>query len=309
MSRVRMPADVEREDKLLAGLTARQLIIIGVPGLGLWLVHQAVGHLVPPVAVVAAAVPVMGGAIAAALATRDGLSLDRLLLAALRFLRSPKRQSTDAHRGAPTPSWVNARTPALPRPLDLPVHKISDEGVLDLGEHGCAVLVSCSTVSFSLRTPAEQAGLVSGFGSYLNSLNSPVQILIRAESISLDPLVEALDQAAPAMPHPALEQAARDHADFLADLAQQRDLLRRHIVLIVRDTTSNAAHGTASARRRAEEAVRALAAAGSRAHILTGPQVAAVLSSAADPSSRHRPPEGLASPQALITGPTDTEEA
>lgn len=308
MSRVRMPADVEREDKILAGLTARQLVIIASPGLCLWLLYQVVGHLVPSLVLVAMAVPVMGAAVAAALVQRDGLSLDRLLLAAIRFARSPKRQSTDAHHGARIPSWVDARTPPLPSPLDLPVASISDEGVVDLAEHGCAVLVSCSTVSFALRTPAEQAGLVNGFASYLNSLNTPVQILVRAESIRLDPLVDTLDQAAPELPHPALERAARDHADFLAGLAQSRDLLRRQILLVVREDGSHAAHAATTARRRAKDATRALAATGSRARVLTGPEVFAVLASATDPSSPHVPPEGMAGSEAVITGPTTDQE-
>jgi len=308
MSRVRMPADVEREDKILAGLTARQLVIIASPGLCLWLLYQAVGHLVPPLVLMAVAVPVMGAAVAAALVQRDGLSLDRLALAALRFLRSAKRRATDAGSAAPVPSWVDARTPPLPSPLNLPVRSISDEGVADLAEHGCAVLVSCSTVSFALRTPSEQAGLVNGFASYLNSLNTPVQLVVRAESIRLDPLVDALDQTAPQLPHMALERAARDHADFLAGLAQSRDLLRRQIVLVVREGGGNAAHAATTARRRAEDAIRALAAAGSRARVLTGPEVFAVLTSATDPSSRHVPPEGLAGPDAVITGPATDQE-
>lgn len=309
MSRVRMPADVEREDKILAGLTVRQLAIIGVPGVGLWAAYSGLGHLVPPIVFVVAAVPVMGAAVAAALARRDGLSLDLLLLAAFRFIRSPKRRATGAPPAEPLPSWVDATTPPLPSPLDLPVKSISDEGVVDLAEHGCAVLVSCSTVSFALRTPAEQAGLVTGFGSYLNSLNTPVQLLVRAESIKLDPLVDALDRAAPTMPHPALERAARGHADFLADLAQTRDLLRRQIVLVLRETGGDGAHATSTVRRRAEDAVRGLSAAGSRAQVLSGGQVAALLASAADPASRHVPPEGLSGPTSVITGPTATEEA
>src|SRR5699024_3768125 len=125
---------------------------------------------------------------------------------------------------------------------------------------------------FALRTPSEQAGVVNGFASYLNSLNTPVQLVVLAESIRLDPLVDALDQTAPQLPHMALERAARDHADLLAGLAQSRDLLRRQIVLVVREGGGNAAHAATTARRRAEDAIRALAAAGSRARVLTGPE-------------------------------------
>jgi hypothetical protein len=303
-----MPADVEREDKILAGLTARQLVIIGVPGIGLWAAYSVLGHLVSPIVIVVVAVPVMGAAVAAALVQRDGLSLDRLLLAAFRFARSPKRRATGDLSTAGVPSWIGAAPPPLPSPLNLPVRSIADDGVVDLAEHGCAVLVSCSTVSFALRTPSEQNGLVNGFASYLNSLNTPVQFLVRAESIRLDPLVDALDQAAPNLPHPALEGAARDHADYLAALSQTRDLLRRQIVLVMRESDGNAAHAATAVRRRAEDAVRTLAAAGTRASVLSGPEVFAVLVSAADPSSRHVPPEGLAASDSVITGPASGQE-
>ncbi|MFE6446909.1 PrgI family protein [Nocardiopsis dassonvillei] len=308
MSRVRMPADVEREDKILAGLTARQLVIIGLPGIGVWAAYSMLGHLVSPIVVVVIAVPIMGAAVAAALVQRDGLSLDRLLLAAFRFARSPKRRATGDLGAAGVPSWIDATPPPLPSPLNLPVRSIADDGVVDLAEHGCAVLVSCSTVSFALRTPSEQNGLVNGFASYLNSLQTPVQFLVRAESIRLDPLVDALDGAAPHLPHPALERAARDHADYLAALSQTRDLLRRQIVLVVRESEGSAAHAAAAVRRRAEDAVRTLAAAGTRASVLSGPGVFAVLASATDPSSRHVPPEGLAASDSVISGPASGQE-
>ena len=48
--RVRIPADVERPDKLLAGLTARQLAILGVAAVVLWAGYAATRHVVPAVA-------------------------------------------------------------------------------------------------------------------------------------------------------------------------------------------------------------------------------------------------------------------
>ncbi len=45
--RVRIPADVERPDRLLAGLTARQLAILAVAGVVLWAGYAATRHLRP----------------------------------------------------------------------------------------------------------------------------------------------------------------------------------------------------------------------------------------------------------------------
>ncbi|GAA3745378.1 hypothetical protein HDA32_005120 [Spinactinospora alkalitolerans] len=308
--RVRMPADVEREDKILAGLTARQLLIIGAPAIAVWAAVSGLQDVLPLPVLAAITVPTMGIAVAAALVRRDGLGLDQFLLAALRFHRFPKRRVTGIPAPLELPSWIGAEPEPLPAPLDLPLEAIGDDGVIDLGSHGAAVILSCSTVNFGLRTPDEQAALVTGFAGYLNSLSTPIQVLVRAESVRLDPLIAALDRAAPALPHPALQSAATDHADFLTGLAETRDLLYRHVLLVLREPSGQGRHAAATVKRRADDAIRALAAAGSSAAVLDGPRAAAVLASATNPTrAGAAPPEGLAAPDAVITGPETLREA
>lgn len=309
--RVRMPADVERDDTILANLTARQLVIIGVPALGIWAGASTLHDVVPLPILAAIAVPLLGGCVAAALVKRDGLSLDRFTVAAMQFLRAPKRRACRTRAASETvPSWISATTPPLPAPLDLPLRAIADDGTLDLGEEGTAIILSCSTVNFGLRTEQEQDALVAGFAGFVNSLadSGGVQILIRAESVHLDPVVAGLEHAAPTLPHPALEQAAREHAAFVADLAESRDLLYRQVLLVLREPNSAGRHGAATVKRRAEDAARALTGAGSRAVVLDGPAVAAVLSSAVHPTTRVPTQQGLASPEAVITSPPAEEE-
>ena len=99
--RVRIPADVERDDRLLAGLTARQLAILAVAGVVLWAGYAATRHLVPSAAFGAVAVPF--GAVAAMLALGrfEGVAADRWVAAAWRHHRSP-------HRLVPAPDGVPA---------------------------------------------------------------------------------------------------------------------------------------------------------------------------------------------------------
>ncbi len=107
---------------------------------------------------------------------------------------------------------------------------------------------------------------MAGFGRYLNSLAEPAQVLIRAEPIDLAPAIAELERAAPGLPHPGLEEAAREHARFLADLAATRDLLRREVLVVLRQPAGDGAAGRL--RRRAEEASAALAAAGVTLEVL-----------------------------------------
>lgn len=282
-ARVRIPADVEREDRLLANLTARQLAILGIGGMVLWAAYAATRHLVPVAVFAAVAAPFAAVATLLALGRVGGISADRLFLAAWRQHRSPRRL-VPAPEGVPdVPAFLGGAAGPLPTPQRLPVVGIADDGVIDLGPDGWAVVCRASAVTFSLRTPAEQEALVAGFGRYLNSLAEPAQVLIRAEPIDLTPFIAELDRVAPGLPHPGLEGAAREHARFLSDLAATRDLLRREVLLVLRQPAGDGAGGRL--RRRAEEATVALAAAGVTLVVLVGEEAGSCLSRALDPAA------------------------
>jgi len=295
----RIPADIERPDKIVFGLTARQTGILAVVAVVLWLAFLAARHRVPVAAYFAVAAPVGAAAAGAVLASRDGLSLDRLAAAAIRQARAPRHLVTAPGGVVPPPAWAPAAPPGPPAPLRLPAVRVAPDGTIDLGPDGAAVLLQCTTVSFALATPGEQEAMTGAFGRFLNSLTGPVQILIRAEAIDLAAAIARLEETAPLLPHESLEVAALEHAAFLADLAASRDLLRRQVILAIREPAYRGQRDAAASRalRRADDASRALAAAGIRASVLDGDQAAAVIAAACDPWQLV--PSG--SPDAVIT--------
>lgn len=308
--RVRIPADVERPDKLLAGLTARQLAILGTAAVVLWAGYAATRHLIPAVAYGAAAIPLAAVAAMLALGRFEGVAADRWVSFAWRHHRAPRRL-VPAPDGVPAaPAFLGDQTGPVPAALRLPVAGVSAEGIVDLGPDGLAVICRASAVTFSLRTPVEQEALVAGFARWLNALDHPTQLLVRAEPVDLAPSIDALLEAAPGLPHPALETAARGHAAFLADLARRRDLLRREVLVVLRQPqSSSSADADASTRllRRASEAGRALGAAGVTLTVLDGPAAAACLARALDPAGDRRP-AGLDTAALYRSGAGGTDE-
>ena len=81
---------------------------------------------------------------------------------------------------------------------------------------------------------------------------------------------------------PALADAACDYADFLDDIAEQRDPLWRTITIVATATGDPRSAGT-EALRRAEHTAAALAALGCQTRVLDGPTALAVLTAAVDP--------------------------
>jgi len=204
--------------------------------------------------------------------------------------------------------------------------------VVDLGPDGLAVVCVCSTVNFALRTDTEQESLVASFGRYLHSLSAPIQILIRAQRLDLSGQIAELRERAGVLPHPALEAAAREHADYLAQLVDHADLLRRQVLLVLREPghapgsigaaqllsrliptprsrSAGRVVGDDGVRRAAEtrlarriaETVQLLAPAGIVVTPLDAGQATAVLASACNPDTLIRPDTAFAAAGDVIT--------
>src|ERR1700722_19207998 len=305
---VSVPSDVERPDKILAGLTTRQVAIATVAAVIIWAGFEATRHVMPLPAFAALASPVGLAAFALVVGERDGLPLDRLLLAAWRQRRAPRRLVT-APEGLPAPGARGgppAPRPPLPAVLAPLWEQVAADGVIGLGGAGAAAVAAVSTVNFALRSPEEQDALAGVYGRWLNSLTGPAQVLVRAGRADLAPAVAALRDAAPGLPHPALEQAALEHASFLEGLAAERDVLTRQALLIVREPghgTGRPGGGTAAGRapQRAGEAARLLAGADLQVQVLDGGQATALLAACADPAAPPRPAGRTALPGRPVT--------
>jgi hypothetical protein len=266
--RAAVPADVGGPDRIAFGLTFRQLAIIGAVVLAGWVIYSRFGPLLPPIAWIVAAIPVGAVTVVVALGRRDGLPLDVWLRHGFTLTRTP-RVLAPGHPSGTTVAMVTGK-PVVPAPLGATATAISPTGVLTT-EGGDKVLIACGTTNVHLRTGDEQAALLDGFGRFLNSLTGPAQLVVAAQRHDLTPYAQAIVDAAPRLPHPALQAAADDYAAFLLELDTGRDPLRRQVLAVV------------PGEHAADTAVRALSALGITATALDGPAVTAALAAAVDP--------------------------
>jgi PrgI family protein len=330
---VRIPADVDRPDRVFAGLTARQALVLSLTGIVLYAIWTPTQGLVALPVFLVLAIPLSTTAAILVLGQRDGISLDRLVLAALRQRLGPRYQVTAPEGIPPPPPWlthhVDTTAEDMPQtptaPVELPAQGVSEAGVVDLGTDGLAMVAVASTVNFALRTPLEQQSLIACFGRYLHSLTAPIQVLVRTHRLDLSGQIAHLRNSAASLPHPALERAAREHAEYLTHLARTTDLLRRQVLLVLREdlrapgrtgAAPDAATSRSGGRRAAEarllrrigEATDLLAAAGITVTVLDAGQATAVLAASCNPDSLITPALGLAGANDVITtAPRDEE--
>ena len=107
-SRVRLPADVELEDKLAFGLTARQLLLLAATALLAYGLYTVAASLLPLAVAAAVCAPLAVVGAVLALGRKDGLPADRLARLALRHLPAPRRRLL-------APEGIPASLPGEPR--------------------------------------------------------------------------------------------------------------------------------------------------------------------------------------------------
>jgi hypothetical protein len=287
--RVRLPADVELEDKLAFGLTARQLFLLGATAILAYGLYITASSALPlPIAVAVCAPLAIVGTVLA-LGRRDGLPADRLARLAIRYLIAPRRRLL-APEGIPAPLPGTAkRAPA--GAFDLPIRAVLRSGLIELVDGSFCVLLRAAAGSFGLKSEEEQAALVEGFGRFLNSVTDPAAIYVRSEPVELEERASALERRAAEFSSAALADAAVAHARFLRDLPSGDDLRRREILVLLCTRAREAATARTTLERRAGEAAELLRAAAVELYPLDGEQTAALLARAFDPPG---PPAGCA---------------
>jgi hypothetical protein len=97
-------------DRVLGPLTARQLTILAVTGLVLYAVWAATRTLLPIPVFLALAIPVGASAAILALGQRDGISMDRMLVAAIRQRMGPRHRVAAPEGVRAAPDWLTAQT-------------------------------------------------------------------------------------------------------------------------------------------------------------------------------------------------------
>ncbi|MPZ15545.1 MAG: hypothetical protein GEU73_14185 [Chloroflexi bacterium] len=278
---VKLPTDIDLADRILWGLTARQLAIVAftcICGWGLYLPLAGLPYVAAPAIGIIAAVGVF-----VAFARPDGLAAERWLMEGARHLVTPRRRVI-APEGMPeVPAWATSRGPVVP--LDMPLEEVSEDGVISLGRDMYSLVCRASALNLSLRSEPERQSLIEGLGRFLNSVDSSLSFVVGSERSDVEGVVEGIERDSGALPHPALERAARSHADYLRALAARPDVLRREVYVVLTAHAKDEDDASVRLLARAEEAAGLLRGLGIRLMPLDGYAAVALIERACDPET------------------------
>jgi len=100
-------------------------------------------------------------------------------------------------------------------------------------------ILEITPVNFELRSEEEQDAIIDTYESFLNSVGSSFQILIRTREIDMDKYLEGLRQQLDGEIEPIYKQQLENYDEFIRSLIQTNKILTRHFYIIVPYSNSN----------------------------------------------------------------------
>lgn len=116
------------------------------------------------------------------------------------------------------------------------------DGIAIMNDGSFRAVIMCKSINFDLMSPQEREAVEFSYQGFLNSLYFPVQIFVRSQKIDLRPYLEKLDKIRSQQDNMLLGLLMEDYITFLADVAQQTNIMDKQFYVVIRypDPDANA---------------------------------------------------------------------
>jgi len=107
------------------------------------------------------------------------------------------------------------------------------DDTLVLKNGGLRAVLQVSSMNFNLKSEAEQKAIIHSYQSFLNTLNFPVQILVRSRKLDIDQYVGNLEQRHSKIANPLLQQQMGDYIGYISRLVEYSDIMEKKFFVVV----------------------------------------------------------------------------
>ena len=107
------------------------------------------------------------------------------------------------------------------------------DGVLILPNNQYRAVLEISPVNFELKSEDEQDAIIDTYESFLNSVGSSLQILVRTREIDMDKYLDGVNERLESETEKVYRQQLLNYDEFVRSLIQSNKILTRHFYVIV----------------------------------------------------------------------------
>ena len=115
----------------------------------------------------------------------------------------------------------------------LPIEDVVD-GIVIMKDGSCASIMQISSVNFDLLSEKEQSALVAAYGGILNSLNFPIQIVIKSSTKDVGIYLKRLMEAEEKQTNKLLKERIKSYRKFIDETVKKNDVLSKTFYVVVK---------------------------------------------------------------------------
>ncbi len=111
------------------------------------------------------------------------------------------------------------------------------DGLVVLRDGSYAMILETTSVNLDLKSEAEADVLIAHYQHLLQSLTTPIQIIVKNRPVQMDEEYARLQKKIDLAEAPVQKQLLEDYREFLAQLVVGRNMLTRRFFMVLRTTT------------------------------------------------------------------------
>ncbi len=107
------------------------------------------------------------------------------------------------------------------------------DDILLMKDHSAAIIIEVGAVNFWLLSQEEQGSIIYAYGSLLNSLSFPAQILILSKKMDISSYIEYLNGKITTMHNDLIKKRLVSYQDFIKAIVKKNTVLEKRFFFLV----------------------------------------------------------------------------
>ncbi len=124
------------------------------------------------------------------------------------------------------------KNPSSSTQMYLKISEIRDN-TLVLKNGGLRSVLRVSSINFNLKSEEEQNAIIYSYQAFLNTLEFPLQIVIRSKKLDIDEYLDKLKKIGEKQTNPLLQTQTYEYIEYIAKLVEYADIMEKDFLVVV----------------------------------------------------------------------------
>ncbi|PIR54845.1 hypothetical protein COU74_03815 [Candidatus Peregrinibacteria bacterium CG10_big_fil_rev_8_21_14_0_10_36_19] len=107
------------------------------------------------------------------------------------------------------------------------------DNTLVLKNGGQRSILKVSSINFNLKSEQEQNAIISAYQGFLNSLEFPIQIVVRSKKLDIDDYIEQVRRLGDKQQNKLLQEQTYEYSEYIKKLVEYADIMEKEFYVVI----------------------------------------------------------------------------